>query len=264
MVRLARGESAGGGRAAAAGESESAARALIAGPWHDQHPRALAAARGHGGAYWSGVPRRTRWADVKVVIGLMTGAALLVTGTLVAAMRRAATLGKPSRASNQAMAPFATVVFGLALAPLPLQFGDRFVVQQGLPEAALGVYVACGTATQLIASQVVTLLSGVLLPRVVRRRTPCHLVTAPNGGSRPPSIDHCSRRHPCCLLVALGNSIPAVLALGASVCDPGRRAVDQRHAPRGRTSGAQGGTNRPVDHYGPLRHLPHSHVCPPH
>jgi hypothetical protein len=70
------------------------------------------------------------------------------------------------------MLPYANVVLMMTLVPLPLQFGDRLAIQWWLSEADLGLYVACATTTQLLAAQVVALLSGVFIPHVLRDGAP--------------------------------------------------------------------------------------------
>ncbi|HYN67354.1 MAG TPA: oligosaccharide flippase family protein [Ornithinibacter sp.] len=102
------------------------------------------------------------------VLAAMVVCSLVVLGVLIAVMRRRRVLGRPSRRAHRDIGKYAGVVLALTLAPLPLQYADRIVVQQSLSDTDLGLYVACATATQVVASQVVSLLSGVLLPGVLQ------------------------------------------------------------------------------------------------
>lgn len=106
------------------------------------------------------------------VLSVMVVSASLVGAALVLGAVRRRMVGPFDSSTHRRLTPYAKVVLAISLVPLPLQFGDRFVIQTRLSEADLGLYIACATATQLLGAQVVALLSGVILPQVLRGGPP--------------------------------------------------------------------------------------------
>lgn len=102
------------------------------------------------------------------------------SATLVAAyVLRLRTVMRPGRIDRDVLRElrgYARVALAAAIVPIPLLYGDRFVVQRALGDVEAGIYMAYATSSFLVVAQVLMLVNNVLFPAIARIEDKRHIV----------------------------------------------------------------------------------------
>lgn len=110
------------------------------------------------------------WNERSAVAALacFVAASATLVSAYVLRLRSVMRLGRVDRSVLRELGSYARVALAAAIVPVPLLYGDRFVVQRALSDAEAGIYLAYATSSFLVVAQVLMLVNNVLFPAISR------------------------------------------------------------------------------------------------